>query len=402
MNPARPRQEGRLTALLLPLLALGTGGSACAEPFVPKGDDVVIEHIAGAGDRATQAARGLRALLARAPDQIDLALKVAQDEIALGRAEGDPRHYGRAEAALAPWIHEPDPPAPVLLLRATLLQNRHDFDAALADLDSLIASNPKNAQARLIRATVRQVKGDYAGAAGDCRSLDGLAQPAIAATCLAAIDGVTGRAAEALVALREAGAILASDNQPELLLWSLTLQGEIAARAGRPDESESSFRRALALGRRDVYLLGAYADFLLDQDRPAEIVALLRDETRVDPLLLRLAIAERRLGLKEAEAHIRDLAARFDTARRRGDTIHRREEARFELELMRDPDTALALAVANWSVQREPADARILLEAAGAAGKPGAAASALAWLHDAGFQDVHIAAMTRPSSQAGD
>jgi tetratricopeptide (TPR) repeat protein len=375
-------------------------GSASAEPFVPKGDDVVIEHLAGAGDRATKAVRGLHALLARAPDQIDLALKVAGDEIALGRAEGDPRHYGRAEAALGPWIHEPEPPAPVLLLRATLLQNRHEFDAALNDLDSFIARNPKNAQARLIRATVRQVKGDYAEAADDCRSLDGLAQPVIAATCLAAIDGVTGRADEALVSLRQGDAILAGDNEPDLLLWSLTLEGEIAARAGRPDLSEASFRRALALGRRDVYLLGAYADFLLDQDRPAEIVAMLRDETRVDPLLLRLAIAERRLGLPEA--HIRDLAARFDTARRRGDTIHRREEARFQLELMHDPDAALALAVANWSVQREPADARILLEAAGVAGKPGAAAPAATWLHEVGFQDVHIAGLTRSSLRASD
>jgi tetratricopeptide (TPR) repeat protein len=381
---------------------MGTGGSACAEPFVPKGDDVVIEHLAGAGDRATKAVRGLHALLARAPDQIDLALKVAGDEIALGRAEGDPRHYGRAEAALGPWIHEPDPPAPVLLLRATLLQNRHEFDAALTDLDSFIARNPKNAQARLIRATVRQVKGDYAEAADDCRSLGGLAQPVIAATCLAAIDGVTGRADEALVSLRRGDAILARDNEPDLLLWSLTLEGEIAARAGRPDLSEASFRRALALGRRDVYLLGAYADFLLDQDRPAEIVAMLRDESRVDPLLLRLAIAERRLGLPEAEAHIRDLAARFDTARRRGDTIHRREEARFQLELMHDPDAALALAVANWSVQREPADARILLEAAGVAGKPGAAAPAATWLHEVGFQDVHIAGLTRSSLRASD
>jgi tetratricopeptide (TPR) repeat protein len=393
---------GRPAVVLLTLLAAAIGGSASAEPFVPKDDNAVIEHIVGAGDRATKSARGLRALLARAPDQIDLALKVANDEIALGHAEGDPRHYGRAEAALGPWIHQPDPPEPVRLIRATLLQNRHDFDGALADLDQLIASNPKNAQALLIRATVLQVRGDYGKAAADCRALGSLTQPAIQAICLAAIDGVTGHADRALPALQQAGAQVESDNEPELLLWALTLEGEIAARVGRPEESEASFRRAIGLKRRDVYLLGAYADFLLDQNRPAEVVDLLAAETRVDPLLLRLAIAERRLGLAGAEPHVGDLAARFDTARRRGDTIHRREEARFQLELMHDPAAALTLAVANWSVQREPADARILIEAAAAAHDPAPASPAVAWIRAQGLQDIHLAGLMPPPQPQAD
>ena len=42
-------------------------------------------------------------------------------------------------------------------------------------------------------------------------------------------------------------------------------------------------------------------------------------------------------------------------------------------ELRERPGEALALALANWAVQREPADARIVLEAALAAGEPAAA-----------------------------
>jgi hypothetical protein len=54
----------------------------------------------------------------------------------------------------------------------------------------------------------------------------------------------------------------------------------------------SHFKEALALGVRDVYLLGAYADFLLDRDRPQEVRSLLEKEVRIDPLLLSLALAE--------------------------------------------------------------------------------------------------------------
>jgi tetratricopeptide (TPR) repeat protein len=368
-------------------------GSASAEPMIPDNDDAVLEHLPGAGDRAARTARGLRSLLAKAPGQIDLALRVAHDEIALGRAEGDPRYYGRAEAALQPWIHLSDPPPQVLLLRATLLQNRHDFDGALADLDRLIADDPRNAQALLVRATVRQVRGEYVQAAADCRTLDHLAQAEVVSICLAAIDGLTGAGDRALAALQDATLSLRQDSEPDLVLWGLTIAGEIAARLDRPEASEGAFRDALALHRRDVYLLGAYADFLLDRNRPQEVVALLKDETRVDPLLLRLAMAEQRLGLPEATTHIADLAQRFDTARRRGDTIHQREEARFQLTLVQDAQAALALAQANWRVQREPADALVLLQAADAARRPAAAEPVLEWYGTNHIEDARIAAL---------
>jgi len=49
---------------------------------------------------------------------------------------------------------------------------------------------------------------------------------------------------------------------------------------------------------------------------------------------------------------------------RRGDVVHRREEARYRLALAGDPGGALALARDNWAVQREPADLRVLADAA--------------------------------------
>jgi len=63
-------------------------------------------------------------------------------------------------------------------------------------------------------------------------------------------------------------------------------------------------------------------------------------------------------------ADVKELAARFDAAMQRGDTVHQREQARFELKLRNDPSTALTLARKNWAVQKEPADIRIYLEAA--------------------------------------
>jgi hypothetical protein len=50
----------------------------------------------------------------------------------------------------------------------------------------------------------------------------------------------------------------------------------------------------------DNYVFGAYADFLLDQNQPREVTALLRDKTRADPLLLRYALALKLQKLKRA------------------------------------------------------------------------------------------------------
>ena len=52
--------------------------------------------------------------------------------------------------------------------------------------------------------------------------------------------------------------------------WAETLLGEIAHRRGDP-AAERHFRAALEANPRDLYLLGAYCDWLLDQQRAADV-----------------------------------------------------------------------------------------------------------------------------------
>ena len=66
----------------------------------------------------------------------------------------------------------------------------------------------------------------------------------------------------------------------------------------------------------------------------------------------------------EAAATIETLRARFDASRARGDSVHRREEARFRACSSRRSEERAALALENWMSQREPSDLRILAEAA--------------------------------------
>ena len=75
-----------------------------------------------------------------------------------------------------------------------------------------------------------------------------------------------------------------------------------------------------------------------------------------------------------------------------------REEARFTLHLLHAPQEALKLARENWQVQKEPADLRILLEAALAAHDNTAVDEVKEWLGNSGLEDVQLQPMTAPRS----
>jgi hypothetical protein len=144
--------------------------------------------------------------------------------------------------------------------------------------------------------------------------------------------------------------------------------------AANPPWPKRHFREALRLGRDDVYLLAAWGDFLLDAGRPQDVLRRWPAGIASDSLLLRLAEAE--ASLKAAKAARLGADAGRSLCRcpkRAATTTHMAEEARYQLRLRGDAKEALRLAVENYRVQREPRDARILLEAAIAAGDAAAA-----------------------------
>ena len=164
----------------------------------------------------------------------------------------------------------------------------------------------------------------------------------------------------------------------------------MAARAGRAEDALRHFQQALALDPADNYLIGAYADFLLECGRAPEVSALLKDKTRTDPLLLRYALALKLLGSRELALQVEQLRDRFEASRLRGDRVHMREEDRVTLHLLNDPEKALQLAQENWQFQKEPADARILLESALAAQDAASIETMRDWLKKTGLEDIEL------------
>lgn len=372
------------------MLLCASAQAAAPSARTPVDDDEVLLRVA-VRDEASRALQAQRAAWRAQPQDAGAAAAYARAAIEQGRAESDPRWFGYAQAALAPWWNEAAPPLPVWILRATLKQQRHDFSGALADLDGLLVQDSSNAQARLTRAVIHMVQGRPQQAQTDCAALLGRASTLLVTACLSDARSRNGGAAQSLDGLQQMLATPVAQQTPVAeKLWALTLAAELALRLERMGAAQAAFDAAFAATRetgRDTYLETLHADFLLAQGQAAQLLTRYGNELRNDNLLLRVALAQQATGDARLPATLDILRTRFATARARGEAIHAREEAMLELHLARNAQGALRAAQDNWQTQREPLDARLLLQTSLAAGQPQAAAPALEWMGEHRIED---------------
>jgi tetratricopeptide (TPR) repeat protein len=398
LAPARDfARGGLLRDILWVILLASLAGVGQSRPFIPHDDSTLLAAVPPGNRHAELAARQVAA------KRLDVALVLAQLYIKQARSTGDLRFLGYAEAVLGPWI-APTPgaardAAPVsadaLVLHATVLQSRHEFLRALSVLEQARALRPNDPQAWLTSATVLRVLGRYEQSMSACEQVAVRADPVVAELCKQGIRGLTGDLPSAYAAISQ----ISSQGMPaEERAWRDSELGEMAVRLGKDDEAERRFRDGLRSSPDDFYIRASYADLLLRNGRAREALTLLKGQDALEPLLLRIAIAQKVLrhpGLAQSSAR---LAAAFAAEAQRGEGIHRREEARFLLDVQNDPRAALAAAQENWKVQHECDDVLLLMRAAQAAGVPQAAAPAMAFVREHGMQDVRIGTVMRVQS----
>ena len=360
-----------------------------AAPYIPSSPMQVLERLPTNSSLSSKTFKALRAQLNSRPNDVAIATQLAKLYIERSRIEGDPRYLGYAQAALTPWWKMNEPPVDVLVLRATLLQSTHRFDQSLVDLDTVLKQDPNNGQAWITRATILQVQGKYVEAYKSCEHLYALAPNLVTLTCATNIHNLNGQAYKSYQKLK-AGYAESGETNPSIQVWVLTLLAEMATRVGDNEAAEQYFQKAMKIEEPDSYLLGAYSDYLLDQKRSPEVIQLLKNKTKIDALLLRYAEALKNTSSGDAALQIESLKQRFAAAMLRGDTVHQREQSRFELRLMNNPINAMQIAKQNWEIQKEPADARVYLEAATASKDNVAIQTMMRWLASSHLEDANL------------
>ena len=330
---------------LLLILLITVTSVTRAKPFIPEHDNQIVEELPEQlfQSKTSTKIKGLRAQLKTHPNDWSAASQLAQHYIELSQTQADPRYMGYAQSVLKPWWQTTQPPLAALVMRAIIRQNAHDFTGANTDLDLILKLQPGHIQANLIKATIATVQGDYQIAMRHCRQLMRRSSMILALVCQSTPASLSGEAETSYRILHRVLSVTASMPEKEKV-WAWTTLAEIAWRLGHFKAADQHFQTALQNGVRDFYLFRVYADYLLQQQRPYDVFELLTSKTQNDSLLLRLALASQMTHSEQLTEQIALLNERYNANRKRGSTLHKGDEARFMLHLMKQPQKALTLA----------------------------------------------------------
>ncbi|MGO1501498.1 MAG: tetratricopeptide repeat protein [Marinobacter sp.] len=300
--------------------------------------------------------------------------------ISEARRSGDPRFLGYAERLFNQQTGRKLSDE-LLVLRATLAQSLHQFDAARQDLQAVLDRSEapmQRAQALVTLANIELVQGHYDRALALCEQLKTERPGLIATSCHAQ---VTARAGEAQAAYDKLTATTQSSSSAGIQerLWAQGTLGDIAAQLGK-ESAARHWQWVLSQDPDDLYTRAQLADWYLNHEKPSKALAVTKGYEAVDNLAVIRAIAMRHVDHPGASALASQLRERFDEALWRGSMLHQRDLARFELDIEQRPSAAVKHAMANWATQREPLDTRLALRSAIAAQDNTATAQLRDWL----------------------
>jgi tetratricopeptide (TPR) repeat protein len=328
-----------------------------------------------------------RASLAGSVKDFSAAMAQAHILVDEGRRLADIRPFEYADRILAPYVAQISGNTELALLRADIQQYRHDFNGAVGILDQVLARDPRNPSARLMRAQIRVVQGRGQDATQDCMSLVGREAVGIWSTCAAQALAISGR-------LPQAQRLLEASLRGDPISgargsWTAGVMAELALQNGDRVVAEAWLQRAIAADPDDHVAAIELIDLWNENGRSAISLDLMNNRPASDAFLIRKAIALRNLGDRRGEAIVTELTRRFAEADELGDRTHLRERAAFELQFGK-PQAALAHAQENFRSQRELVDLRLLLQCAVAAHAADGAIEGLKWLRESHVQDERL------------
>lgn len=387
-----------LTGAILAPAAVATTGSAYTgteppppnrAPYLPKHDNTVLQLVPARNNPAIVKMRALRAQLDAKPHDVALADKLARAYVSFGREIGDAHYSGYATAVIAPWMKLNEPPPPVLVTQAVILQFLHKFDPARKLLKAAIKRAPDNMQAWLTLSSVDMIQGRYHAANIDCVNSAKAGGPLLGIMCSGALRSFVGHAEQAQKMLTLISAP-STTIPPPVESYIQGLLAETAERLGEWKQANAHFEKALEFTPHDNFTLVNYADLLLYLHQPEKVLRLLNDDQQSDTAFLRITLAHQQMHSPDLARYTWIMVARFEALTLRGSHLFGREHSRFALHVLHDPQLALELAERNWKVQRAPWDQRVFLEAALATHKPAAALPVLKQLDETHLQDPII------------
>jgi predicted Zn-dependent protease len=369
----------RTALVCFALASFGMDAEASVRAYRPIDEQQVLLRLDGAGGETLLEQR--RRAYRSAPRDPEALASYVRALIEAGTRTGDERNFGYAEQVLGKPSTASDPQ--LALLRAQLLQHRHDFSAADAQLSAILERSPRDRAARLMRAQVRLHLKQPEKALADCVAVTPLVDLLTATTCIAqsrAASGDLTRAYELVItALSGAGA------DSKTRSWSAGVAAEFAARLGDSRAADQWYREAWGLDTDSHYVRVSYADWLLSQGAHAQALRVARAGTSNADRTRAVLAAQSRESLEA-----RRLQLLWREADARGERAHLRDLARFHWLVLHDVRGAHAVALDNFRDHQDAEDALVLATTAAATRDQFALAQIDRWRRTTRYEDARL------------
>lgn len=377
-----------LAALVLTVTAVANSQD------VEVGDNKIIARSSLSTDPEMIRLRILQKHISQHPDDLRTAITVARKFVQKGKKQNDNRFLGYAESVLARWLTMENIPTDVLLLNAEIKEYRHEFTAALADLETVNDASPHDPTARLMRSNIYQIQGYFEAAQTQCRAL-GPRAIAMSTICGLSLTSLTGDLEESYQALSKF--VAAQRMPPEIETWALGKLADMSIRSGRLMDALTYFEQMPRNYSQTSALRSQLLDLLLMLEKPSSVLTLVAADEKSDGLIIRRLRAMKMLGMDWRGTQAERLERYFDSLERQPVNPHAREVAYYHLYLTEDFDRAFAAALKNWDQQKEPIDTLLVLAAAHNAGKISEVDAVNKWIVKNRYQDETIASYLLPN-----
>ncbi len=328
------------------------------------------------------------------PEDLQIALAYARLVFNLGSSEGDLRWYGSAKAALQPWWQATDLPADGFFMRGLVKQGFHEFDSGLRDINQAISLDPKHAEYWSWRFSLHLMQANMDAAKQDVDEIQKLFGSEEANIYRAVLLYRTGQPLPALKLLDES--IRSSGHQDAASqIWIGFHLGEAHRVANQPDKALTLWRRLLQAYPQSHLLRLSLTDLLNQKKKYKEAKTVATSNSLItshltDALLMQALIASRGLNATDEALLASQMAARLQTQSLRQESLIERPRLIYQIAYGRDLASGLALSIDNWTLQKEPSDAVLFLQAALALNQAKSAEPVVRWAASTKYSDPQL------------
>lgn len=250
------------------------------------------------------------------------------------------------------------------LVKARLLQLRHDFDEASTLLQDVITSPSHSANAQLLLANIQTQMGQFSQARDTCSELFGKVALIVTFTCTMDADFQSSPSRATYSRLASLTSTRASAPQAQMDWINETL-ASMALQVGEPRLARGHLQN-IELSTAPVSLVALWMDTHIAQDNPEAVltgIEPLIDNTNSvdDAILLRLAIAEAQTS--NGKMWQQKMQQRVKVREWRGDSEHAAQLARYYLDVVTDKDKAIQFASLHYEHSKTAKDAALLARA---------------------------------------